>query len=113
GTRRPAVITWSGSRLASVAGSRAKWTWPRLTSSGPGSCSASSLPARAGSPATEIFLSAEVFKEYNDGSRQAVSQRSEEAPDHPGSGVRLPWSTVPSLPQGEGAGHPLAGLLLP
>ena len=47
------------------------------------------------------------------GTRQAGSQRPQEAPDHPRARQRLPRPALAPLPQGQGAGHPLAGLQLP
>ena len=47
------------------------------------------------------------------GTRQAGSQRPQEAPGHPRAGQRLPRSALAAVPQGQGAGHPLPGLRLP
>ncbi|CAA9323872.1 MAG: LSU ribosomal protein L20p, partial [uncultured Nocardioidaceae bacterium] len=47
------------------------------------------------------------------GTRQAVRQRTQEAPHHAGARLRLPRPALAPVPQGEGAGHPLDGLLLP
>ena len=46
------------------------------------------------------------------GTRQAGSERPEEAPDHPRARQRLPRPALAPVPQGQGAGHPLAGLQL-
>ena len=47
------------------------------------------------------------------GTRQAGGQRPQEAPGDPRAGHRLPRSAFAAVPQGQGAGHPLAGLQLP
>ncbi|CAA9382116.1 MAG: LSU ribosomal protein L20p, partial [uncultured Nocardioides sp.] len=46
------------------------------------------------------------------GTRQAGGQRPQEAPGRPRAGRRLPRSAFAPVPQGQGAGHPLAGLQL-
>ena len=47
-------------------------------------------------------------KESSRGTRQAGSQRPQEAPGRPRARQRLPRSALAAVPQGQGAGHPLA-----
>ena len=69
--------------------------------------------ARPLTPRSRLTPELSTHKEYHHGTRQAGSERPQEAPDHPRARQRLPRPALAPLPQGQGAGHPLAGLQLP
>src|SRR5699024_5379648 len=55
----------------------------------------------------------EFFEGVTRGTCEESGQRSQEAPGHPRPGKRLPRTALAPVPQGQGTGHPLAGLQLP